>query len=70
MDNPSRVVHDEAPAYEEGPAPCVDVNQVAQGLRLPPPDTWVVLDIRQPFEWAEGVIPGAVLIPAERVLDR
>ena len=67
MDN--RVLRDENLAYEEGLVPGVDIHQVTQGLRLPPPDTWVVLDVRQPFEWADGVISGALRIPAEQVMD-
>lgn len=30
---------------------------------------WHVLDVRNPDEWAQGVIPGAALLPARDVLS-
>ena len=39
--------------------PTVSVDEVAD----PAADGWVVLDVREPWEWASGHIEGAVHIP-------
>ena len=39
--------------------PTVTVDDVTD----PTAEGWVVLDVREPFEWADGHIEGAILIP-------
>jgi rhodanese-related sulfurtransferase len=39
--------------------PTVSVNDVPD----PAADGWVILDVREPWEWAEGHIEGALHIP-------
>ncbi len=46
--------------------PTVSVDEVAD----PAADGWVVLDVREPWEWASGHIEGAVHIPLEELEAR
>jgi rhodanese-related sulfurtransferase len=39
--------------------PCIEVTEVPE----PVPADWVVLDVREPFEWAAGHIPDATHVP-------
>lgn len=45
--------------------PDVPVDQLKQEL-----DQWTVIDVREPYEWRSGVIPGALLIPMNQLPDK
>jgi rhodanese-related sulfurtransferase len=58
-------VHYPAPAMDE-PVPGIDVSQLAELLRAGA----VLVDVREPHEYVEAHVPGAVLIPLATVAER
>ena len=48
--------------------PAIDVNQLRQGLTAQPAP--FLLDVREPWEYEAGHVPGARLIPLAELEDR
>jgi rhodanese-related sulfurtransferase len=48
------------------PLPTLGAGELAERLAAPAPSVRLV-DVRQPFEWKLGYIPGAVLVPLARL---
>jgi len=46
--------------------PTISIDSVPD----PVPEELVVLDVREPHEWAEGHIPGAIHMPLGELMDR
>jgi rhodanese-related sulfurtransferase len=48
------------------PVPGVDVSELAELLRV----GVHLVDVREPHEYAEGHVPGAILVPLATIADR
>ena len=49
--------------------PTVLVEELHQRLQEPPPAPFI-LDVREPWEYAEGHVPGAQLVPLSELEER
>ena len=52
------------------PAQSLDYNETESYIRQHPGDQITILDVRQPSEYKQNHIPGAMLIPLPQLDDR
>ena len=52
------------------PADSMNTEETQKFIADHPADAYTLLDVRQPSEYKEGHIPGAVLIPMPQLSDR
>jgi sulfur-carrier protein adenylyltransferase/sulfurtransferase len=52
------------------PAKSMDFSQTKSYILQHPGEDITILDVRQPSEYKEGHIPGAILIPLPQLSDR
>jgi rhodanese-related sulfurtransferase len=66
----SAVVDGGPTAWSAGGLPVVAVaNLTADELATHLPD-WTVIDVREPYEWRTGVVPGALTVPMGQIVAR
>jgi rhodanese-related sulfurtransferase len=58
-----RAVLDSLDAWQEAGGQVVGVPRLAVEILAQDLDGWAVIDVREPYEWRSGVIPGALRIP-------
>jgi rhodanese-related sulfurtransferase len=57
-------------AWQQAGATLVEVRDVTADHLARERDLWTVIDVREPYEWRSGVIPGALTVPLSQLPER